>query len=266
MRSLGRLQEFDEKSRNYPVRMLLGDVPALFTKIWDCDVWLDQGTEGACVGFSWAHELSAEPSVYHVGETGAQLIYREAQQIDEWPGEDYEGTSVLAGVKIVKSLGFIEEYRWGFSLSDVLDAVVNIGPVVLGTNWYEGMWNTDQDGYIWPTGSLQGGHAIAIIGYDHERGAVLLHNSWGQSWGVDGRAWVSVPSLEFLLDNQGEACIPVVRKSEEPEVVDVDVIDVDVEVIEPEVVVPDPGNEFSDEPEAPNFFEWLFNLIASWFR
>lgn len=273
MRSLGRLQEFDERSRSFPVRTLLGDVPALSTKIWDCEVWLDQGSEGACVGFSWAHELAAEPAVISVSEPYARLIYREAQKIDEWPGEDYEGTSVLAGVKIVQGLGWIDEYRWAFNTADVLEAIVNIGPVVLGTNWYEGMWDTNQNGYVLPTGSLQGGHAIAIIGYDHERGAVLLHNSWGTSWGVDGRAWLDIASLEFLLGQQGEVCVPVLRNSEETDdaVVDVEVIDVDVEVIEPEVIEPtepedDPGNEFSDEPETQTFLEWLINLIVSWFK
>jgi len=272
MRSLGRLKEFDERSRDYPVRSLVGDAPTLSTKIWDCDVWLDQGTEGACVGFSWAHELAAEPSVVEVDETYARMIYREAQKVDEWPGEDYEGTSVLAGVKIVKSFGWIDEYRWGFSLSDVLGAVVNIGPVILGTNWYEGMWDTDDDGYIWPTGSIAGGHAIMIVGYDHKRHAVLLHNSWGQSWGVDGRAWVDVTALEFLLSEQGEVCVPLVRKQIDP-------VPEPIPVPEPEEPEPTPIPEPEPvpEPEEPEptpeienpilqFFKWLLGLISSWFK
>lgn len=264
MPSLGRRPEFDEKSRNYPIRALVGDSPELFTKIWECEAWLDQGVEGACVGFSWAHELIAEPEHVPVGEAYARMIYREAQKVDEWPGEDYEGTSVLAGVKIVKQLGWIEEYRWGFSTNDVLGAIANIGPVVLGTNWYEGMWDTDDNGYIHPTGSLAGGHAILISGYDHERQAVLLHNSWGPSWGVNGRAWVSVSDLEFLLSQRGEICVPLVRKAEDDSVVEPGVIDVDVDVKEPEVDVEDPAEPEKVDP-ITRFINWLLDLIASWF-
>ena len=233
MRSLGRLPEFDERSRNYPVRTLLRGEPELSTKIWDLDVWLDQGNEGACVGFSLAHEIAAEPAVGDVDADYATMIYREAQKVDQWPGEDYEGTSVLAGAKIVKGLGWFEEYRWGFSTTDVIQSLVNLGPVVLGINWYSGMWDTDSNGYIHPTGELAGGHAIVAVGYDHERDAVLLHNSWGPGWGVDGRAWLSTSALSGLLAEYGEACIPVVR------------VDVDGPFPEPPAPEPEP------EPPAP---------------
>jgi hypothetical protein len=80
---------------------------------------------------------------------------------------------------------------------------------------------------------------------------------------------VDVASLEFLLSQQGEVCVPMVRKSEDAEPITPDVIDVDVEVKEPEVDVEsedDPGNEFSDDPESITFLEWLINLIVSWFK
>jgi cathepsin L len=36
-----------------------------------------------------------------------------------------------------------------------------------------------------------GGHAITIVGWDDERRAWLVKNSWGAAWGEDGYAWVS---------------------------------------------------------------------------
>jgi hypothetical protein len=63
---------------------------------------LDQGKEGACVGFAWSHELAAYPVRVEVDDEFARSkIYAEAQKIDEWPGEAYHGTSVLAGAKVV---------------------------------------------------------------------------------------------------------------------------------------------------------------------
>ena len=244
MRSLGRLPEFDERSRDYPIRTLLGEAPELSTKIWGINVWLDQGNEGACVGFALAHEIAAEPVVIDVVASYATMIYHEAQKVDQWPGEDYEGTSVLAGAKVVKRLGWFEEYRWGFSTTDVIESIVNIGPVVLGINWYGGMWDTDANGYIHPTGDLAGGHAIAAIGYDADRDAILLHNSWGPSWGVDGRAWLSTAALSGLLSESGEACIPLVR------------VDINSE---PE---PEPVPEPEPEPEGclPRSLRWTLGV------
>jgi hypothetical protein len=35
-----------------------------------------------------------------------------------------------------------------------------------------------------------GGHAMTVIGYDDQRAAFLLMNSWGQKWGLGGFMWV----------------------------------------------------------------------------
>ena len=37
----------------------------------------------------------------------ARGIYKQAQTLDEWPGDDYEGTSVLAGAKAVQAEGYM---------------------------------------------------------------------------------------------------------------------------------------------------------------
>ena len=269
MRTFDRRQEFDERSREYSIRTLLGDAPTLQTKVWDIDVWLDQGSEGACVGYSFAHEIAAEPVPGDVDGQYARHIYFEAQKVDQWPGEDYSGTSVLAGAKTVATLGWFDEYRWAFSIDDALASLSNIGPAVFGTNWYEGMYDTDADGYIHRTGNLAGGHAILALGYDHEKQAVLLHNSWGPGWGENGRAWLSVEDFTTLMYEFGEFCIPLVRADinapVEPE-------PVEPEPVEPEPVEPEPVEPEPVEPEPQpqqdfitRFINWLLDLITSWF-
>lgn len=217
MVAFGRLPEFDGRSRNYPIRSLLGAPRPPVTAIWDCDQVLDQGQEGACVGFSWSHDLIAAPEeVPNIDNTFARQIYHRAQQLDEWPGEDYEGTSVLAGAKATTESGWLIEYRWAFSLEDILETLSYHGPVIFGVNWYSGMVNPDGQNVIHPTGSIVGGHAIMGRGLIVETEQVILHNSWGSDWGVNGTCRISWGDLWRLMSEDGECCVPVVRTQVEP--------------------------------------------------
>ncbi len=105
----------------------------------------------------------------------------------------------------------MDEFRWCFGTVDVLSTLGRLGPVVLGINWYEGMWEPDVEGLIHVQGSVVGGHAILATAYSKKRDAVRLHNSWGRSWGRDGDVWISVADLDQLLHEEGEACVPIHR-------------------------------------------------------
>lgn len=188
---------------------------------WACPTVLDQGPEGSCVGHAWAHELLARPSpVPGIDHRFArERIYWEAQRIDPWEGgaypgaaQAYEGTAVLAGAQVVKALGAMAEYRWGFGLEEVLSGVGYTGPCVLGLDWYEGMMDVDSVGYIHPSGGVLGGHAILCRGVNLKDRRVLLHQSWGSWWGRNGTCFLSFDDLGMLLSQGGEACFPVGRK------------------------------------------------------
>lgn len=212
---LDRLVQFDDRSRAYPIRATLQKIgkttPRSYS--WACDVWLDQGNEGACVGFSWAHELAAKPARNAVTPKLAHdAIYKAAQKIDEWPGEDYDGTSVLAGAKAVAAMGYMKEYRWAFGLDDLVLAVGHAGPAVLGINWYDAMFNTGVDGYVRVGGAIAGGHAILCFGVNVKAKYFRLHNSWGRDWGENGNCKVSFDDMDRLLHEGGEACVPVERR------------------------------------------------------
>jgi len=210
-RLLSRLPFFDKRSRKYSVKALLTDLEPR-TKIWECGIWLDQGQEGACTGFSVCHEAAAAPvEVQDIINETAFDVYKRAKQIDKWPGEDYEGSSVLAAIKVGKERGWYEEYRWAFSIEDLVLSVSNLGPAVLGISWHEGMRTPDNTGYIHPTGKKLGGHAILCLGYDLGKDSFLLHNSWGKNWGTSGRCWIKKDDLAKLLKKKGEACIPTKR-------------------------------------------------------
>lgn len=204
---LDRLIEFDERSRAYPIRTLVDDKPRR-SYTWRVPVALDQGNEGACVGFAWAHEAAARPVVIgDVDNDYAFDIYYTAQTVDAWPGEDYQGTSVIAGARVMHDRGLIDEYRWAFSENDLALAVGYKGPAVLGTWWYSGMDIPDAEGYLRPTGAIRGGHAYLAYGYSIKKPGYKIWNSWG----TGHYGWIHPDDMATILSNQGEACIPVKR-------------------------------------------------------
>lgn len=216
---LARIVQFDERSRNYPIRRTItAKKPRSYT--WSCDKHLDQGSEGACVGFSLTHELIARPAVVSgvASKFAREKVYWEAQKIDPWSGgaypgakPQYEGTSVLAGVKVVQSLGYFKEYRWAFGIDDLILAVGYKGPAVLGLAWYESMFEPHSCGYLHVFGDVAGGHAILCKAVNVKEQYFVLHNSWGPSWGVGGDARISFDEMARLLDEDGEAVIPLGR-------------------------------------------------------
>lgn len=213
---LGRKEEFDPRSRLFHVGAVLA--PRAYTKPrsyqWSCNTRLDQGNVGSCVGNGWAHELAARPKVIKgLTEDIALQIYHKAQTLDPFRGENYEGTTVLAGVKAVQSMWpkYIKEYRWGFNLEDMVATLGYHGPVVLGVPWYQGMFRPDATGLIKVTGSLAGGHCLLARGVDVKKQLILLHNSWGAGWGINGSCYIGYEDMKKLLRNGGEQCIPVIR-------------------------------------------------------
>ncbi len=222
-RTLDWKPRFDEESKNYPVRGILKKRVPRKNVLWVAGPILDQKAEGACVGFGWTAEALATPFVvnlktipFKVPKTPqpfARYVYSSAKTIDEYPGEDYEGTSVLAGAKVMQGLRTIESYSWAFSVDDVIDALIQKGPVVLGINWYDGMYEAP-NGILSVTGDHVGGHCILAIGYTKSSAkfngdpSITLQNSWGKRWGISGLAEISVKDLQRLLSEQGEACVP----------------------------------------------------------
>lgn len=225
---LDRLPEKDPRNRDHPVTATRPvethrNVPRSYT--WRCDFWLDQGSEGACTGFSRAQDLGARPRVRSVTNEMAQQCYTLAKTLDEFPGENYEGSSVQGAAKAAQQLGWIEEYHWAFSLEDFILGLGWFGPAVVGINWYQGMFNPDGDGFIHKTGNIAGGHAILIVGQklylhgdgpfgiDLDQSYVKYHNSWGQDWGVNGEAKQSLRDFDAIRQEQAEVCFSTDKKA-----------------------------------------------------
>lgn len=175
-------------------------------------VFLNQGTEGACTGFGAEHVRALSPHPQRVSNESARAIYHRARFLDEWEGEDYEGSSVNGAMKAEREAGNIKEWRWCWSLKELDHALSYHGAVEAGTWWWTGMWQPDSQGLIHTTGYKEGGHAYAISGKRTLAGGLKqywIDNSWGPGWGVDGGAWISEFDLEQLLTDDGEFACPL---------------------------------------------------------
>lgn len=173
------------------------------SRFWEDELVLDQGSTSSCVGQAWSHWLSSPPIEQFLRPLG---IYDVCKFFDEWEGEEYDGTSVRAGAKILKMLGLISEYRWATSIDALAYSVLEEGPVVVGTDWYEGM---DNGGVLKATGRILGGHAWLIDGVNTETKMFRMKNSWGKDWGDQGRALVPFDQMQILLSSNGEVCLGI---------------------------------------------------------
>lgn len=56
----------------------------------------------------------------------ATFLYERAKTLDDYDRENYSGTSVIADAKAMQSIGLLKEYRWVFSLNDVIPSLIYI--------------------------------------------------------------------------------------------------------------------------------------------
>jgi hypothetical protein len=213
---LGRLPAPDPRDGAFRMGLLIPEPPKVDHKYWNANGWWgDQGGSSQCVAYAWTHYLEDGP-VTHSGSAPViepAMLYHQAQLVDEWPGEDYDGTSVRAAAKVLQGLGWIESYHWAWSADEIINAILTLGPVVIGTNWYQGMFYPDpKTNIIKPTGYVAGGHATKLDGANRRNGLIRLKNSWSRAWGKKGHVWVEAETLQRLMNEDGEACIAVEAK------------------------------------------------------
>lgn len=89
----------------------------------------------------------------------------------------------------------LTEYRRLFTASEARESIAAGFPVVFGFSVRSGqLEEAGQTGVLQPYSdhSIVGGHAVVAVGYDDNRGMLLIRNSWGNSWGT------SIPGQENL--------------------------------------------------------------------
>lgn len=184
---------------------------------------LDQGSEGACTGFGLAtvgnYLLRIRGENPNADEVSAWMLYTMAKRYDEWPGEDYDGSSARGAMKGWFKRGLCALALWREREPDpqlseersadairrplgayfrvnhkdlvaMHSAISEVGVLYATATVHEGWQQVGNgDGSItFRPGSI-GGHAFAIVGYD-QRG-FWIQNSWGPDWGEGGLANIS---------------------------------------------------------------------------
>lgn len=180
---------------------------------------LNQGELGSCTGNAGAQSLMVEPLRQRhrtVSEKKVAIpLYSRATVIDGFDGEyppDDSGSSGLAVCKAMVEAGYISRYEWAFGI-DHARAALSYGPLMVGTAWYEAMFEPDGQGYVSIGGQIAGGHEYVCLGYVGEM--YLFLNSWGREWGVAGPSdtggcfWMSHATFGALLEDQGDVVQPI---------------------------------------------------------
>ncbi|MDJ1180451.1 C1 family peptidase [Roseofilum sp. BLCC_M91] len=190
---------------------------------WNIPI-LDQGREGACTGFALAtvahYLLTKRYGLKNLTQVSPWMLYAMAKRYDEWPGEDYEGSSARGAMKAWHKHGVCSDRIWthrsGKVKRDLNDsqasdaaqrplgayyrvnhkdlvamhsAIAEVGVLYATGLVHEGWEQIGSDGVIPLKKTIRGGHAFALVGYD-ERG-FWFQNSWGNSWGKNGFALIT---------------------------------------------------------------------------
>jgi hypothetical protein len=182
---------------------------------------LDQGSEGACTGFGLAgvlnyldqqrqRQVEAKPR----GPVSARMLYEMARKFDEWPGDNYSGSSCRGAIKGWQNMGVCTEDLWPYhaqhpgeltyqraqqaksnrpgayyrleaKIADYHAALNETGAIYVSAMVHAGWDEPDPDtGIITPYPDIEGGHAFAIVGYNAQ--GFWIQNSWGPRWGKQG--------------------------------------------------------------------------------
>ena len=221
---LGRIASIpDSRNRAYRMAAALPEEwqtkPLPQRKYWPQTTPIrDQGQTSSCVGHGAVAFLESTPLPQRGMPFTPYQLYRDIQKVDEWPGAepDYYGTSVHAALRVLRDRGYCAEYRWAETLYEALRWLAFKSPLLIGVDWYEGMFKSDADGFIHASGRVRGGHCVLVSGMSLSRAAVRITNSWGVGWGQGGRAWLLFSDFERLLQAQGEIAAATETKASRP--------------------------------------------------
>jgi hypothetical protein len=206
---LGRIYVPDENDAVFPLMEIMDPQPPRTTP-WQIGPVLNQGRTPECVAFTTRGWLNAEPvSDPDQSHPDPATIYAGAQANDGISGP-HDGSNDRGAMKYMQSIGMVDSYHWAQSLQEVIQYVTTTGPLMCGTNWHQGQFTPDSNGFIAPVGPIEGGHEYLMYWYAQEENAFWFLNSWGTTWGnvpgAPGTFKMKAQDFGTLLNEGGDAC------------------------------------------------------------
>jgi hypothetical protein len=138
------------------------------------------------------------------------MLYSDATKVDPYPGTFPPidtGSSGLAICQVLKNRGVIKSYNWAATQHGFLQ-LLQWGPVMMGTPWYEAFFQPDNSGFIdsnqnWPTSGLAGGHEVEAVAVeldtkDLSNSVITFANSWTAGWGDAGYFRMRLRTYDLL--------------------------------------------------------------------
>lgn len=186
-----------EDIKDWPLSKYLESIDKkdLVYKTWKIGEILDQGPSNECVAYACTYLLESEPSPVKNPPSTTE-IFKKAKEIDSDPRKT--GVSIKAGLKALEKMGFVKSYYYADKIDEILIAVLNMGPVVVGIDFYSGM-SQSSNGKMIAAGGILGSHAVTIYGADLENQNFLVVNSYGPQWGIMGTAKVSFDTMNKIF-------------------------------------------------------------------
>lgn len=207
---LGRHVAHDSRSLNY----LVPETTTVFAPVrWNLvGPVLDQGQLGACTGFATVTCLNHDPygpvTPGKLDDAQAISVYSAATRLDAFPGNyppTDTGSDGTSAAKAAKKLGLIAGYLH-ITTPAALASALTLGPVIVGTDWYESMFTADNAGKVTvdTTSGIAGGHEYTLDEITAD-GHFGFTNSWGVGFGIGGRFYIEQASFLALLAAKGDA-------------------------------------------------------------
>lgn len=167
------------------------DKKDLIYKVWKTGPAFEQKSQ-SCVGCACAQLLISDPNPKP--SPTPEWILKEAKKYDKNP---LEGTTLKSGLEVLRHLGHIKSYYVADKIDEILVALLNLGPVIVGVDWYHSMMDVFNTVKVY--GGVAGNHALVVYGVNLAESKFLLMNSFGESWGVGGRASISFTNMNKIF-------------------------------------------------------------------
>lgn len=195
-----------------------------------------QSPWGTCVGYSAAYCAMSIAHKLKTGNSDYFSPYCLYNRMKDEPGNECNiGLVVSSALNKLKNDGASRwnnyenicksDYTYGsypdkiidydpvtISVRDFKNAISNHQPVVIAMRIFKNKYSNNSvtslnNSYINENGfwtynpssddKVVSGHAMCVIGYDDDKQAFLVQNSWGTGWGKNGRFWLPYSKLTY---------------------------------------------------------------------